>query len=295
MKRMTVVAVAIMLVATLVYWGHPDKKTSVPELAQASTPSQSTSDQIPEVIQRPPMGIPEEYIPFTPGLRLEYRITLGPAEPLNFGVTVWSMGNGHGILSETRGRFAPPTKRTYSLILQIAGPVTKEGPYSWDGVKVKDEIGVFEGAQELFWSRAPGDDFNVLEVRTYSPDSTGAPMGSWGVPESEGGSASRIIFFGGPPGSARGIGPRDSEDKIGFLGSEGDTLHFVRQVKTHESDPSESEDAKLLDQGFEEHTWFERGRGMVRLEQRINGATSMRWQLVGSNTFSGTPSDVVLQ
>jgi len=45
--------------------------------------------------------------------------------------------------------------REYSLVLQIVGPATEEGPYRWPGVKVKvikDELGIFEGVQELFWN-----------------------------------------------------------------------------------------------------------------------------------------------
>jgi hypothetical protein len=235
---------------------------------------------------------------------LEYNITLGAAEPLNFGVTEWALGGDRVAAYETRGRFLPAMNkdagREYSLVLQIVGPATEEGPYRWPGVKVKvikDELGIFEGVQELFWIRSKNDDFILLEVRTYSPDSIGAPTGAWGMPESTGGASSRIIFFGGAAGVIRGLGSgKDPDDAIECLGFDGDNLHFVRNVQAHKSDHPELDGkSDILSQAFEEHTWFARGKGMVRLEQHINGVTSMTWQLVGSDVSPDSDSGMVTQ
>ena len=242
--------------------------------------------------QLAPRGDPADYLPFTPGLRLAYLITLGQAEPLNFEIIEWPMGGNRGMATERRGRYLPRIKKeAYALILQIEGSAPLQGPYNWDGVKVrvvKDELGIFDDVQELFWSRTRSGDFDVMEVRTYSPESPDTPTGSWGIPESNGGSSSRIIFFGGSPGTAKGFGSgrRGSEEtaeELAFLGIDNGDLHFVRTVKEHKRESYESNDSDVLNQGFEEHMWFERGQGMVRLEQRVKGIPSMTWQLVGSD------------
>jgi hypothetical protein len=242
--------------------------------------------------QLTPPGEPAEYFPFTPGLRLEYLITLGQAEPLNFEIIEWPMGGNRGMASEQRGRFLPHVrKEAYTLILQVEGPAPQQGPFQWDGVKVQvveDELGIFDNVQELFWSRSRSGDFNIMEVRTYSPDSPGAPTGSWGVPGSSGGNSSRIMFFGGSPGTEMSFksgrdDSQESPEKLAFLGIDNGGLHFVRTVKEHKRGPDESDDADVLNHGFEEHAWFVRGRGLVRLEQRVRGVPSMTWQLVGSD------------
>jgi len=287
---------AMVLLAPIVYGASACHETSTSEPAATNSDTSRSAIANPEtseaVLPSTPPGIPEDYFPFTPGLRLEYRVTLGKAEPLNFETIEWPMGGNHEMVTERRGRFIPPVKKAaYSLILQIVGPAEQQGPYSWDGVKVnvvKDELGIFDDVRELFWNRTRGGDLNALEVRTYSPGAPGAPMGPWGVPESGAGSSSRIIFFGGHPGGGRSLGSADSDEEIGFVGLEGDRLHFVRMVKVHKRDPSDTDEDNILNQAFEEHTWFGYGRGMVRLEQRVNGVTSMTWELVGGRSaYSG--------
>jgi hypothetical protein len=288
MRRAVILLVIVALLVSLVYW--ESRKHKIQTSGTEGGVSQSTTEG--RVSQSTPRGLPADYFPFTTGLRLEYLITLGATEPLNFETVEWPTGDNHATLQETRGRFVPAIDKksgqTYSLILEIEGPAAHRGPYAWDGVKVKvvkDELGVFENVQELFWNRTSGGDFMVQEVRTHSPDSPGAPTGPWGTWNADNGTSTRIVFFGGAPGTARSIGSRDedSNDELDFLGLDGDRLHFVRSVKAAKSDSSDSQGADSLNHAFEEHTWFEYGRGMVRLEQRIDGAVSMTWELVGSS------------
>lgn len=295
MRRGLVIFLVLLIVGWLVYRSLANKtQTPKSETAGASTPS--TPTETPEtagMAEQPgsSLGDPRDYFPFTPGYQMEYRITLGNKEPLNFQVIHWPMGGDGGMVTESRGRFIPPAqKEEYSLVLQVVGPVTQEGPYHWDGVEirvVKDELGIFDDVEHLFWMRTQGDDLNILEVRMYSPESPGAPTGSWGVPLSTGGNASKALFFAGRPGTGISLGDNGSkgpDDLLAFLGSKNGVLCFMRKVAEHKDDTSSDLDgSEVFNRPFEEYTWFEKGRGMVRLEQRVDGVTSMTWQLVGAD------------
>lgn len=54
---------------------------------------------------------------------------------------------------------------------------------------------------------------------------------------------------------------------------ENDSLHFVRTVEPRDQITA------YMHNGFIEDTWFAKGFGLVRLEQRINGKISMTWTL----------------
>jgi hypothetical protein len=233
-------------------------------------------------------GAPQDYVPFTAGREFHYVITIGEVDPLWAARIDWTLGNG-AIAQSVRGRFFPIPQpgRRYDLRLRIVGPAAKQGPYSWDGVEVKvvkDDLGIYEGAERVFWTRTRSGALNVLEVRTYSPGSPGAPAGPWGTLNSAPGASSQIIFFSGTIGARESLTPFEggdltSPDSITLTGVENGKIHFTRLV-ARDQDPDPR--SHTLSQRFEEHTWFEPGRGMVRLEQRIDGKVSMIWQRVGS-------------
>ena len=91
-------------------------------------------------------------------------------------------------------------------------------------------------------------------------------------------------FLGERPGTQIGIGkdPKDKllfhgvEDQVGF-GEHGPLLHFLRSVEAPDKDDAESSE---LDRAFTEDYWFAKGKGLVRLEQKVEGKRSMVWTLV---------------
>ena len=130
------------------------------------------------------------------------------------------------------------------------------------------------------------------EVVTYPPDSPGSPSsGAWGT---EDGYTMKMFFFDRKPGIQISMGISmeemsmggDPKDLLLFNGIEPvpglnvSGLYFTRTVKPTEKGQKgigEKSDTGILDRGFEEHTYFVKRRGLVRLEQKIGGKTSMLW------------------
>lgn len=89
----------------------------------------------------------------------------------------------------------------------------------------------------------------------------------------------RLLLFGAEPGT--GIGLADSPDVLYFEGiTECEAipcLHFQRVVTL--SDDEEGENESSIGKDFTEDTWFAKGVGLIRLEQRVEGIISMTWTL----------------
>lgn len=221
------------------------------------------------------IGVPADYFPTEKGCRWEYEITIGKAEPLQFRITTWPMGD-KGVRMATRSRFLPlissgNPKSSFILAYSIKGPVEKAGPYAWSPVELKierDDLGIYKDVKNVYLIHAP--DYLSMEVVTYSPDSPGAPGGTWGSWGQEDGYSDRIIFFADKPMIARSI---IDSDMLLFLGLDGKELHFCRQVSAEEK----SED--VLGSAFTEDLWYAKGKGLVKLQQKINGEVSMTWNL----------------
>ena len=94
----------------------------------------------------------------------------------------------------------------------------------------------------------------------------------------------QIMLFADSPKTQAGIG-QDPIDTLLFEGVEScqgaACLHFVRTVKGGKMDPRvpDTPESRYLNNGFTEDTWFAKGRGLISLEQKVNGKTSMTWRL----------------
>jgi len=235
--------------------------------------------------------MPAEYFPMTLGTKWIYKIDVGPAEPLYFEEVSWPLGNKHAVYA-TRGRYfraAGDEKRTsFSLEMKIKQPATKQGPLEYPrGVELeilKDELGIFGEARQLYWAVANSGRYMAHLVVMHSPEEPGAPTGPWGHWGSEDGYSVRLLFFGERPGVQIGLG-KDPMDKLLLEGvvqhpsfsTRGPLLHFRRSV---EPNTKIKESPGYLDSGFTEDVWFAKGKGLIRLEQKVEGKTSMVWTLV---------------
>jgi len=195
----------------------------------------------------------------------------------------------------TRGFLRTPAggrtekRGAYRLEMSVKGPAKAQGPLQYPrGVELaieKDELGVFRDHKQVFWAASESGRFMANLVVTYDPDlapgAPGGPFGRWGQGD---GSALRLVFFADRPLTQIGIG-EDPVDALLFLGPDANVpeyqgtecFHFVRTVKA--DDKRDDKDRVHFQQGFTESTWFARGKGLVRLEQRVNGKTSMLWRL----------------
>ncbi len=93
----------------------------------------------------------------------------------------------------------------------------------------------------------------------------------------------RLIFFAEEPGTSIRIGDNTSEGVLfkgvdtRVEGHRGEPLlHFVRQVSASTGDADEFSN---LDRPFDEHMWYAKAKGLVRLEQHINSSVTMTWVL----------------
>ena len=230
-----------------------------------------------------PVGQPSDYFPTATGASWKYKITLSDKIALECREVRWPQGEAViGVL--TRGRFfggMDKKKKEYSLVLTIKGPAKEQGPLQYpEGVEltaVTDDLGVFRDCNHIYWAITRSGGYNVTLLTTFSPDTPGAPSGEWGTWGGADGYAMREYFFGEKPGISIGIG-KEPVDRLAFLGPEGDTLHFSREVKASEEAAKGETDS--LSSAFTEDCFFKKGVGLTKLEQKVGGQTTMTWELV---------------
>ena len=120
--------------------------------------------------------------------------------------------------------------------------------------------------------------FMAHEVVTLDPSSAGAPRrNQWGTWGSEDGFTMKIYFFGASPGTQISLGETDSLLFNGIAQVPGQSkkgLHFTRKVRA----PKDA-DGSILSKAFTEDVWFVKGKGLVRLQQKVEGVVSMTWTL----------------
>jgi len=250
-----------------------------------------------------PAGEPIDYLPIAPGTVLVYKIELGDVEPLVYKEVIWPQTKG-SIVMVTRSRFwgaikqsDKEQKKVFLLKMKVKGPAAKQGGLEYPvGVELtveKDELGVYQDAKQVFWAATSKGRFMCHEVVTYSSDTPGSPQaGAWGNWGAEEGFSMRILFFGERPDTQVGMG-KDSKDKLLFdgikpvPGSSDSGLHFVRtvepQAKKENIGSIKSIDSSMLDKGFREDSYFLKGKGLVYLEQKVDGKTSMIWRITDSS------------
>jgi hypothetical protein len=186
------------------------------------------------------------------------------------------------LLYATRGRWLKEKdKNSYELTLRIEAKAEKQGdleyPEGYEIKVVKDELGIYEDAKQVFWAITTDKRFGVTLVETHdgsrSPASSG--WGSWGAD----GQSMRMYFFGEKPGVGIGIG-EDSGDILAFDGIENECMIFTRIVDEQKTKSGEASDTDFLGKAFTETTTFKKGVGLNHLEQKVNGQTTMEWELV---------------
>lgn len=278
--RRTVVKLGIGLLLVAFVFGcgknEPDQEKSAASRTKTSAPI---------------TGQPEDYFPTQVGLKWVYDITVGDTEPLCYNEISWPLGD-KSVVYAYRGRFPPVVReggrKRFSLIIRSKATAAKQGPLEYlQGVElevVQDELGVFEDAKQVFWTISTGGRYMAHLVVTYDPMSTpvaptGGPWGVWGQGD---GYSMRLLFFGDRPGIQIGIGKEPTDDLL-FDGPDANVegyagqvlLHFIRSVEGTKGEESQSE----LGRAFTEEMWYAKGKGLVHLEQKVGGKTSMTWTL----------------
>jgi hypothetical protein len=239
-----------------------------------------------------PAGDPQEYFPIAMGTTWTYDITIGPGEPLSYQTRKWPMGD-HAMVQSVRGRYWGAMKHleegkttSLKLKLRVAGRTTDCPMATANAVKldvVQDDLGIFEDAEAVYFTRISDEsDCEWVLVTVYSMNGIGAPTGSWGAPSStDNGFSSRMIFFGDGFGIRITMDGEDAEDHLLCVGLErgARNVELVRFTRTVDARSDSDAEREVLNRGFTEDTWYQRGRGLVRLEQTIDGQRTMTWEL----------------
>jgi len=295
-KKLWSVAALTLSILVLLAGCSGEKAEGTPAQEEIPTPTETpTPTPTVEVTPTPPLqssrpaeGEPSDWFPTSAGTKWTYKIDVGEIEPLNYREVTWPLGNGRSITYSTRGRFRAlledEARKTFVLEVRVKGSTTKQGPLEYPaGVELeieKDELGIFEDAQQVFWAVAGSGRFMAHEVVTYSPDTPGAPTGAWGSWGQKEGYSMRLVFFAEKPGIEIGMG-KEPRDTLLFTGVDTQVpqyegiplLHFLRTVQPAQKE--EGETMSYLDKGFTEDTWFAKEKGLVRLEQKVDGKTSI--------------------
>lgn len=235
----------------------------------------------------------KDFFPTQVGLKWTYEITIGDADPLRYNETSWPQDKGV-VNSYIRGRIFPVNqgegKKRFTLIIRSRASAANIGTIEHlNGVElevVQDELGIFEDAKQVFWAISTEDRFVACLVVTYDPMSHGAPKGdAWGRLGQGDGSSMRLLFFGERPGIQLGIGEKPT-DKLLFVGPDTNVegyagqalLHFTRSVEGTKGDQYDQYRHEI-DRAFTEEMWYAKGKGLVRLVQKVGGNISMTWAL----------------
>jgi len=270
---------------------HPTEAEDASGVSQ-SPPSLAQDDLPPETQFLDPVRA-GEFFPSGIGTRWVYKIDLGQVEPHWYNETSWPADQG-SYRYANRGLFLPPvrepSKRSFTLALRIKEKAQHQGPLQYEhGVQLEvqtDELGVYKNSylpvsNELFFAISPpGNRFTVNQVVTVPAD-----LAPGGLQAGRPGHQLRVVFFGDRPGTQ--ISLRDSDTLLfagldkGLSDAPEGMLHFVREVKPKESKPDGTDDTKNdpLAAGFTEDHWYARGKGLVRLVQKVEGKESMTWTL----------------
>ncbi|MEW6408061.1 MAG: hypothetical protein AB1465_05215 [Patescibacteria group bacterium] len=218
-----------------------------------------------------------DYFPTGIGTRWVYEITIGETEPLRQQTNYWTENNGQTLVQLVKGRFStlvgsnnkPP--KTFRLIIKIKKKTAADLESSSENVELaieEDELGIFKHGKKVSWRQTSYLGAIVIEeIVVYSPKN----FGLFDIKQD--GYSSHPIFLA----SNVRIGYSE-EIYILFIGIEASRLHLRRTVNAADSRPGRPPD--YLDKAFIEDMWFEKGKGLVRLEQRIDGLVSMTWRLV---------------
>jgi len=236
------------------------------------------------------------YFPTNVGSEWTYRIQFGSTDPLTYKEPVWPYGDGKRAIFQTsrvriftQQKVPPP----YYLKLGVTQITNQQGWFSIAGTPklevLRDDLNLFDGASGVYWVRLEDEDgFNIIQEITYSPYSSNSPFvesrAYRGYSSSKQGYSHGFFFFADESGTRMSIG-EDPQDKLTYLGVDTTVpgylglscLHYLREVQPGKMEAGEV--PGYLDQGFTEHTWFAEGIGLVRLEQKVNGRTSMTWVL----------------
>lgn len=236
-----------------------------------------------------------QYFPMDVGTNWTYRIDIGDASPVYYEelILYYKIGQNIGTSeSIVRGKYAPgpgmelPQKRPYQLKIAIAAKATKQCDMEIpEGRKIKvitDELGIYQDAENVYWTTSFPGSFHFMqinEIKTSGAFSTGANPKPYQT------CSSSLKGFGYPAETSICHGAKMTDfltfQGIGIIpGTKVNGLHFIREVKGKES----ASISNAMNFTFTEDLYYQKGVGLVYLQQKVNGKIAMTWTLVKMTT-----------
>ncbi|MCX6761139.1 MAG: hypothetical protein NTZ84_03520 [Candidatus Nealsonbacteria bacterium] len=221
---------------------------------------------------------PLEYFPMDTGAEWTYYIMPGEVSPVNYE-KIFIVEDKQIYAFQYRNIIHAQPGQVYVLKIRVKGPF--RGGQRFNSVELevlKDEIGFFKDTTGVFWGimdNPTGQGLKAMELASsYSADKLIVNYPSLGLEKANLLHSYRIIFiWDGYKFEA------EKGESISYLGVDNNVIgyggtpcyHFLREVPAAGTDPNFK--------AFTEDTWYAKGKGMVRLEQKIDGRTSMVWTL----------------
>lgn len=236
-----------------------------------------------------------DYFPIDTGKEWTYKITIGEAEPLSYREIVWDLKGGGTLIQSAMRRFLPLLEENspdkFLLKIAVKRPAAPQELLNYPiGVELtieEDELGIFAEYEKVFWAMTSSGRFMAEQMVTYSPLKPWAPSNALGSHGRKNAYSNRLLLFEAEPGAKlSGMGSITLVDMIYYEGIDNNLpgyegngcLHFKRVVVLKKGN-WDREPEPPLNKDFTEDTWFAKGIGLVRLEQKVEGVPSMTWTL----------------
>lgn len=232
--------------------------------SQGSTSSTTTYQAQSLPILQAPYDNMDQYFPMKVGNEWFYIVDVKEGGAVGYKETP---------LFIRRDGFYPQNKGN-SLVIRIEKEVDIQCNTQYPGSLklqiIKDDFDLFKYDKEIFWIKntlSSPNNYMITQATTiedhYGRDSC----------------AEKILFFADKANTE--MSKYRSKDKLMYLGKEKinykyqliDCIHFKRTVNSGEQSLSS------LGKNFTEDSWYAPDKGLIRMEQKIAGKTSMVWEL----------------
>lgn len=220
---------------------------------------------------------PEDYFPLLLGTTWKYNIEVGDGEPVIFFAARMEYTGKILTVRELSPINLDEGNDPYKLEISVLSSVTPDLPVEYSECFkleiVRDDLEIFDVSPIAYLAVLPGDGFNVcLFKRQIHIESHPFEYGT--SYDFYHGFSQQHLFFDKDRISTLSIRVNgDVTESLEFIESEESLSHFRRVVEPFfQTDDNMSE-------GFTEDTWFEKGVGLTRLVQKVDGEISMVWEL----------------
>jgi hypothetical protein len=255
------------------------------------------------VVMEEPTAVPaagvvtEEYFPTGVGTRWDYEIQTFHSRPLTYRQLVFPLaGNQVDTIgySHDHPEAGPGKRFALSLVVKGSVPAHERAadarlfreygtPTEFVELEVlRDELRMYALEKRLFWAIIRESDdrraFHMEQRARYTQD-----IGEGILDPVADGWSRRMVFLG----ARSGIQIQAAESPLEGLvyvgpdrnvpGYEGEELHRFRRLVEARANSYRS--LHYDENAFTEDMWFAKGKGMVRLEQKVLGETTMVWTL----------------